>query len=157
MFLEANLPHAYLSGDCLECMACSDNVVRAGLTPKLRDTPVLCEMLNYKAQSPNIMNGQQIGKHSVQYRAGLNINEFRLDQTTIEGGNSETLEINAIEGCASKFASIMLVYEGKGTVNGTDVKSGDCLLISEKVERICIVNKGDSTLRLARCYAPSDI
>lgn len=35
MFLKANLPHAYLSGDCVECMACSDNVVRAGLTPKV--------------------------------------------------------------------------------------------------------------------------
>ena len=35
MFLRANLPHAYLSGDCIECMACSDNVVRAGLTPKV--------------------------------------------------------------------------------------------------------------------------
>ena len=35
MFLRANLPHAYLSGDCVECMACSDNVLRAGLTPKV--------------------------------------------------------------------------------------------------------------------------
>lgn len=47
MFLGPNLPHAYLSGDCVECMACSDNVVRAGLTPKLIDVPTLCEMLNY--------------------------------------------------------------------------------------------------------------
>ena len=28
-------------GDCVECMANSDNVVRAGLTPKLIDTPTL--------------------------------------------------------------------------------------------------------------------
>ena len=28
-------------------MACSDNVVRAGLTPKFIDVPVLCEMLTY--------------------------------------------------------------------------------------------------------------
>ena len=33
--------------DCMECMACSDNVVRAGLTPKFIDVPVLCEMLKY--------------------------------------------------------------------------------------------------------------
>lgn len=26
IFLDANLPHAYLSGDCIEAMACSDNV-----------------------------------------------------------------------------------------------------------------------------------
>jgi len=48
MFLGPNLPHAYLSGDCIECMACSDNVVRAGLTPKLIDVPTLCEMLIYQ-------------------------------------------------------------------------------------------------------------
>ncbi len=32
----------------MECMACSDNVVRAGLTPKFIDVPVLCEMLGYQ-------------------------------------------------------------------------------------------------------------
>ncbi|KAM9586482.1 mannose-6-phosphate isomerase isoform 1-T1 [Trichechus inunguis] len=47
MFLEANVPHAYLKGDCVECMACSDNTVRAGLTPKFIDVPTLCDMLNY--------------------------------------------------------------------------------------------------------------
>ena len=47
MFLGPNVPHAYLSGDCVECMACSDNVVRAGLTPKLIDVEILCSMLEY--------------------------------------------------------------------------------------------------------------
>ncbi|KAM6352173.1 mannose-6-phosphate isomerase isoform 3-T3 [Alca torda] len=47
MFLGANEPHAYLQGDCVECMACSDNTVRAGLTPKFIDVLTLCEMLNY--------------------------------------------------------------------------------------------------------------
>ncbi|KAA3672980.1 mannose-6-phosphate isomerase [Paragonimus westermani] len=47
VFLEANLPHAYLSGDCVECMACSDNVVRAGLTPKYKDVDCLLSMLQY--------------------------------------------------------------------------------------------------------------
>ncbi|XP_067829635.1 mannose-6-phosphate isomerase [Heptranchias perlo] len=47
MFLGANVPHAYLYGDCIECMACSDNTVRAGLTPKFIDVHTLCEMLSY--------------------------------------------------------------------------------------------------------------
>ena len=47
IFLAANEPHAYLQGDCIECMACSDNVVRAGLTPKYIDKEILCEMLSY--------------------------------------------------------------------------------------------------------------
>lgn len=37
----------YLSPDCVECMACSDNTVRAGLTPKFIDVQTLCEMLDY--------------------------------------------------------------------------------------------------------------
>jgi mannose-6-phosphate isomerase len=48
IFLAANEPHAYLSGDCVECMACSDNVIRAGLTPKHKDVPTLIAMLTYK-------------------------------------------------------------------------------------------------------------
>ncbi len=33
--LPANVPHAYVSGQLVECMATSDNVIRAGLTPKV--------------------------------------------------------------------------------------------------------------------------
>uniref|UniRef100_A0A1A8K529 Mannose-6-phosphate isomerase n=2 Tax=Nothobranchius TaxID=28779 RepID=A0A1A8K529_NOTKU len=51
MFLGANEPHAYIHGDCIECMACSDNTVRAGLTRKYIDVNTLCEMLNYKPAS----------------------------------------------------------------------------------------------------------
>ena len=51
VFLAANEPHAYLHGNCLECMATSDNVVRAGLTPKHRDVQTLCSMLTYKTFS----------------------------------------------------------------------------------------------------------
>ncbi|KAJ1970695.1 Mannose-6-phosphate isomerase, partial [Dimargaris verticillata] len=59
IFLGANEPHAYLSGDIIECMATSDNVVRAGLTPKFKDVEVLIEMLTYdygEAQN-RILNG----------------------------------------------------------------------------------------------------
>ena len=37
--------------DCIECMACSDNTVRAGLTPKFRDVQTLCGMLDYSGRS----------------------------------------------------------------------------------------------------------
>ena len=47
-FMGPNEPHAYLSGDCVECMALSDNVVRAGLTPKFQDVETLCSMLHYR-------------------------------------------------------------------------------------------------------------
>jgi len=47
MFLKADDIHAYLSGDIIECMASSDNVVRAGFTPKFKDVDNLTEMLTY--------------------------------------------------------------------------------------------------------------
>lgn len=47
IFLPAKEPHAYLDGNCIECMACSDNVIRAGLTPKFKDVEQLLTMLNY--------------------------------------------------------------------------------------------------------------
>ncbi|KAF3907698.1 hypothetical protein AA313_de0207591 [Arthrobotrys entomopaga] len=49
MFLQANEPHAYLSGDIIECMASSDNVVRAGFTPKFKDVRTLITMLTYRS------------------------------------------------------------------------------------------------------------
>lgn len=42
LFIPPNEPHAYLSGDLIEIMACSDNVIRAGLTPKHVDVEELC-------------------------------------------------------------------------------------------------------------------
>ncbi|CAO1623023.1 unnamed protein product [Parajaminaea phylloscopi] len=49
MYLEPNELHAYISGNIVECMASSDNVVRAGLTAEERDVDVLVDMLAYKA------------------------------------------------------------------------------------------------------------
>eukprot|EP00392_Amoebophrya_sp_AT5.2_P005736 g5746.t1 len=48
LFCAANVPHAYLSGDCIECMALSDNVIRAGLTPKFKDVDLLLKMCDYR-------------------------------------------------------------------------------------------------------------
>ncbi|OOO11279.1 mannose-6-phosphate isomerase, class I [Aspergillus oryzae] len=47
MFLKADDIHAYVSGDIIECMASSDNVVRAGFTPKFKDVDTLTDMLTY--------------------------------------------------------------------------------------------------------------
>lgn len=33
-------------------MACSDNTIRAGLTPKFKDVETLCSMLNYHGEPP---------------------------------------------------------------------------------------------------------
>ncbi len=50
MFLYAETPHAYLHGVALEVMANSDNVLRAGLTPKYIDVPELLANVKFIAK-----------------------------------------------------------------------------------------------------------
>jgi mannose-6-phosphate isomerase len=45
--------HAYLSGECVECVGCSNNTIRAGLTPKYVDRPALIDVLNYRMTDPS--------------------------------------------------------------------------------------------------------
>ena len=48
VYIAAGIPHGYLRGNIVECMANSDNVVRAGLTPKFRDVEALVDILSYQ-------------------------------------------------------------------------------------------------------------
>ena len=52
MFVPAGGVHAYLSGLAVEIMASSDNVLRAGLTPKHVDVPELLANVDYVAAPP---------------------------------------------------------------------------------------------------------
>lgn len=52
MFVPAGGVHAYLSGVAIEVMASSDNVLRAGLTPKHVDIPELLANVDYVAAPP---------------------------------------------------------------------------------------------------------
>ena len=52
MYLKADDIHAYISGDIIECMASSDNVIRAGFTPKFQDVNTLTEILTYDHNPP---------------------------------------------------------------------------------------------------------
>jgi mannose-6-phosphate isomerase len=45
--INPDVPHAYLKGELMECMVNSDNVVRGGLTPKLKDVDTLMKLLPF--------------------------------------------------------------------------------------------------------------
>ncbi|KAJ7027893.1 mannose-6-phosphate isomerase [Mycena alexandri] len=134
IFLGAGEPHAYISGDIMECMANSDNVIRAGLTPKLRDIPNLVAGLTYEAAPPS--------KHVVTpapfHNAGSStlydppIPEFSVVQVVVGAGATETHP--AVAG-----PSIAIVTEGAGTVNWTggsklDVSQGEVFFIGADCE-----------------------
>lgn len=59
IFTDAGVPHAYLSGNIIECMANSDNVVRAGLTHKFRDVGTLLDIIRYEFAECDIINSEQ--------------------------------------------------------------------------------------------------
>ena len=52
MFVNAGVVHAYLSGFGVEIMASSDNVLRAGLTPKHMDVEELLTITNFTPMPP---------------------------------------------------------------------------------------------------------
>ena len=56
----ANVPHAYIHGDILECMALSDNVVRVGLTPKFKDIETMYHMLHYESCNVNFLKSMRV-------------------------------------------------------------------------------------------------
>ena len=68
LFIGPNIPHAYLRNELAECMAPSDNVVRAGLTSKYIDTETLLAMLTYAYQPPELLSTRTIENHSQAYR-----------------------------------------------------------------------------------------
>jgi len=53
VFVKANMPHAYVKGRGIECMANSNNVIRAGLTPKYVNRELLLETLDFKSITPD--------------------------------------------------------------------------------------------------------
>lgn len=67
MFLYAETPHAYLQGVGLEVMANSDNVLRAGLTPKYIDIPELVANVKFepKPEAEILMAPEKQGSATV--------------------------------------------------------------------------------------------
>lgn len=53
LFLDAEVPHAYLGGLGIEVMANSDNVLRCGLTTKHVDVPELMRIVDFRPSPPH--------------------------------------------------------------------------------------------------------
>lgn len=107
--------------DIIECMATSDNVVRAGLTPKLRDVDTLVQMLTYEAGPgsnqllrPESWSRDASGKSQLYDPP---IAEFSV--VRVELGQGEKASHKAIDG-----PSLVIVTTGKGKVSWHGEKKG---------------------------------
>jgi mannose-6-phosphate isomerase len=110
----------------MECMANSDNVIRAGLTPKLRDIPNLVSGLTYIAghHSKHVVQPTSFSKHSMLYDPP--ISEFSVVQVKLPAG--ETDDHRAIAG-----PSVVCVSDGRGEIawgsESLSVQEGDVVFI----------------------------
>ncbi len=103
IFLEAGVPHAYVRGDIVECMANSDNVVRVGLTPKYKDAETLLEIVKYKPGVGSVLSGKtERGKVVYDVPA----EEFRVTRYLLSKGEAE--EVNS-----SISVELWLVMSGR--------------------------------------------
>lgn len=85
IFTGAGTPHAYIEGNIIECMANSDNVVRAGLTNKFKDVNTLLEILDYSFAEYDVINKEQ-KEDGVNYITKAE--EFEVTAYTKEPGYS---------------------------------------------------------------------
>jgi len=149
LYLGANEAHAYLSGDCIEIMACSDNTVRAGLTPKFIDVQVLCDMLTYECGSANskLFAGTN-GPDSYTTVYDPPVPDFTLGKIQVPSTVTEyTFPV-------LNSASIVLVIRGKAkTHNDLDFVRGSTLFVGAGEELSVTISEDAKTdLLVFRAY-----
>ncbi|MGW2540119.1 mannose-6-phosphate isomerase, class I [Kitasatospora sp. NPDC001574] len=89
LYLGAGVPHAYLHGVCVELQANSDNVLRAGLTPKHIDVPELLEVVEFAACSPAPLLPVPVDGTPGEELYPVPIDEFRLSRFALDGRDRE--------------------------------------------------------------------
>lgn len=132
IFLDAGVPHAYLKGNIIECMANSDNVVRAGLTPKFKDIDSLIEILSYDLTPVKIINSDSSEKEDNIY--DVPVNEFEITRWRFRKDSFRRIDNYSV--------SILIIIEGHISIelNGATklYKKGDSILIPSLLKEIKI-------------------
>lgn len=86
MFVPDGIIHSYQSGLAVEIMASSDNVLRAGLTPKKVDAEELLQCVSVSAAPPIRIGPEQLTEHTAAYFSP--VDDFELSVTTLPDGTS---------------------------------------------------------------------
>ena len=121
IFLRAKDPHAYISGDIIECMAASDNVVRAGFTPKFKDVKNLVEMLtyNYGTVDDQKMVAEKFPRATGNGESALYnppIEEFAVLETTFKTSTGKR-HFEGVDG-----PSVIITTKGNGKISADGVQ-----------------------------------
>ena len=84
IFIPARTPHAYLRGTGIEVMACSDNVLRAGLTPKHISPGELLNTVIFQSMQPEIIRPAVVG---MEQRFSVPVDDFELSIVRLQQGD----------------------------------------------------------------------
>ncbi|CAM5625195.1 mannose-6-phosphate isomerase, class I [Streptomyces avidinii] len=125
MFLGAGVPHAYIDGLGVELLANSDNVLRAGLTPKHVDVAELLKVAKFEPGDPNLLRPEGDGEEVY----ATPIDEFRLSRFLLApGGASRVLP--------HETPQILLCTAGAPQVGELALTPGESVFVpaGEKVE-----------------------
>ncbi|BDS20780.1 mannose-6-phosphate isomerase [Enterobacter roggenkampii] len=142
MFLFAETPHAYLQGVALEVMANSDNVLRAGLTPKYIDIPELVANVKFVAKpaaellTQPVKNGAELDFPIPVEDFAFSLHDLRQTETTI----------------AQESAAILFCVEGEATLHKGEqhlvLKPGESAFVAANESPVSVSGTG----RLARVF-----
>ena len=142
MFLFAETPHAYLQGVALEVMANSDNVLRAGLTPKYIDIPELVANVKFVAKpaaellTQPVKNGAELDFPIAVEDFAFSLHDLSQTETTI----------------AQESAAILFCVEGEATLHKGEqrlvLKPGESAFVAANESPVSVSGTG----RLARVF-----
>jgi mannose-6-phosphate isomerase len=146
----------------MECMASSDNVVRAGFTPKFKDVDTLTNMLTYNfapiaeqkmapADFPYCkFNTTAHSSDSTALLYDPPIEEFAVVKTDLNSSKSK-VTFEAIEG-----PSIIICTEGQGTISvgpkTEEMKEGWVFFVGATAEVVLESSSSDKTFRTFRAF-----
>ncbi len=142
MFLHAETPHAYVQGTALEIMANSDNVLRAGLTPKHIDVAELIDNTSFHSTHPDEIKLAPICKEG-KLSYPIPVDDFGFDILS----SGEQTQQQYLRG-----AEILFCVEGQVTVTVAGksllLKPGESVFITSDSKVYQYQGKGT----LARAY-----
>ncbi len=128
IYQDAGIPHAYLRGQNIELMSCSDNVIRGGLTPKYVNIPELLKIVDCREVVPEIIAPAPLQNGSFTYNTPAK--DFALENINYD--ESFTLKGK------TQSASILFVMEGDLVISEEhsthSLKQGESVLICADVE-----------------------
>lgn len=149
IFIGPNVPHAYISGEIVECMASSDNVIRAGLTKKYKDADTLLSILSYETVGPASFLVQPVPIFSYGALYDAPVAEFKLVLFKFTASHQED-SFGAVDGPA-----ILLGIDGAIQINMSDwcktITSGSVYFVAAGTTFNLKSLQANSTLFCAYC------